>query len=142
MALAGLAALEPVEAIYLARQADASGNELDGRQRYRVRIPPGGLPLDGFWSLSAYERLADGRLFFTDNPIQRYAVGDRTPGLLRQPDGSIELWLQREPPSEPARRANWLPAPPGPTQLTLRAYLPQPALREGRAELPSLTRLA
>ena len=142
VALGGLAALEPVEAVYFSRTDDADGQPLDGSHRYRIQVPAGGLPLDGFWSLSVYERLPDGRLFFTENPIQRFAVGDRTPGLQANADGSIDLWLQREPPTSPGQRSNWLPAAPGPMQLSLRAYLPRPALRDGQAPLPSLTRLA
>ena len=142
MALGGLAALEPVEAVYLTRLADADGTLLDGGRRYRIRVPAGGLPLDGFWSLSVYERMPDGGLFFTDSPIQRYAVGDRTPGLQRQADGTLDLWLQRETPTDPAQRTHWLPAPPGPLQLSLRAYLPRPELREGRAALPTVVAVA
>ena len=56
-------------------------------------------------------------------------------------DGSIDLWLQRQPPADPVQLANWLPAPPGAMQLTLRAYLPRPALQQGRGELPTIERL-
>jgi hypothetical protein len=142
VALGGLAALPPVEAIYPIRERDDAGASLDGRRRYRVRIPPGGLPCDGFWSLTVYQREPDGRLFFADNPIGRYAIGDRTPGIVRAADGAMDIWLQHEPPTDPAAGAHWLPAPPGPMQLTLRAYLPHPALREGRLPLPTVTALA
>lgn len=141
VALGGLAALPPVEAIYPMREADDAGLPLDGRHRYRVRVGAAGVPCDAFWSLTVYERNRDGRLFFVDNSIDRYALGDRTPGLVRGADGSIDLWLQRDPPTDPAARANWLPAAAGPMALTLRAYLPRPALREGRAALPSVERL-
>jgi hypothetical protein len=140
-ALGGLAALEPVEAVYFSRELDAAGQPLDGQHRYRIRVPAAGVPSDSFWSLSVYERLPDGRLFFTDNPIQRYAIGDRTPGLRKNGDGSLDLWLQRVAPSGIDTAPNWLPAPAGPLQLTLRAYLPKPELREGRALLPSIERL-
>ena len=136
VALGGLAALEPAEAVYLSRETDVSGAVLDGQRRYRIRIPAAGVPSDAFWSLSVYERMPDGRLFFTENSGGRYAVGDRTPGLQRAADGSIDLWLQTQPPADEGQRANWLPAPPGPMQLSLRAYLPRPELREGRAALP------
>lgn len=142
VALGGLAALPPVEAIYPLRERDDAGDPLDGQRRYRVRIPPGGLPCDAFWSLTVYQREPDGRLFFADNPIGRYAIGDRTPGIVRAADGAMDIWLQRDAPADPAARANWLPAPPGPMQLTLRAYLPHTALREGRQLLPSVTVLA
>jgi len=142
IALGGLAALEPVEAVYATRNVDDAGERLDGRCRYRLRIASAGLPTDAFWSLSMYEATPDGRLFFTDNPIGRYTIGDRTPGLAHAADGALEVALEHAPPPEPAARANWLPAPAGPFILTLRAYLPRPALREWRTELPRLQRLA
>ncbi len=142
VALGGLAALEPAEALYLSRQVDGQGAPLDGAQRYRIRVPAGGVPCEAFWSLSVYERLPDGRLFYADNPIQRYAIGDRTAGLQRAADGSFDIWLQREAPTDAAARAHWLPAPAGPLQLTLRAYVPKPELLQGRAVLPRIERLA
>ena len=49
--------------------------------RFGTTLPtiPADVPVNSFWSLSLYERLPDGRLFFVDNPINRYAVGNRTP---------------------------------------------------------------
>lgn len=141
VALGGLAALPPIEAVYLSRQQDASGQALDGAHRYRVRIPPGGVPCQAFWSLSVYERMPDGRLFFIDHPGARYAIGDRSPGIGVGPDGAMDIWLQAGEPADAAQRANWLPIRPGPLHLTLRAYLPRPALREGTAVLPTLERL-
>ncbi|MEN9627113.1 MAG: hypothetical protein RJA10_339, partial [Pseudomonadota bacterium] len=142
VALGGLAALPPMEAVYLMRDIDDTGAPLDGTRRYRVRIPPGGVPCDAFWSLTMYQREADGRLFFVDNPIGRYAVGDRTPGIVRSADGSMDLWLQPQAPTDPAARANWLPSAAGPVAVSLRAYLPRLDLRQGRAALPTVERLA
>jgi hypothetical protein len=83
-----------------------------------------------------YEKDADGRLFFTDNPLKRYSIGDRTPGLQRRADGSVEVLLQHD---APADTRNWLPTPKGAYAITLRAYLPSEALRRGEAPLPTLT---
>ncbi len=138
IALGGLGGLEPVEAVYASRALDEQGRRFDGRRGHRLRIAPEGLPTDSFWSLSMYESMPDGRLFFTDNPIARYTVGDRTPDLRRSTDGAIEILLQHAEPPDPADRANWLPAPPGAFVITLRAYLPRPALREWRTPLPTI----
>ena len=140
VALGGLAALPPEEAVYLSRQTDSHGQILDGAQAWRIRMPSGGVPCDAFWSLSVYERMPDGRLFFAENPIGRFAIGDRTRGIEVQADGSMDIWLQRAEPTDPQRRRNWLPAPAGPLHLTLRAYLPKSALRDGTAELPTVAR--
>ncbi len=136
VALGGLAALEPAEAIYLGMDEGPDGRPLDGTRRYRLQVPAAGLDTDAFWSLSMYERLPDGRLFFVDNPIRRYAVGDRTRGLVRAGDGTLTLALQ---PDAPADAANWLPTPRGPFRLVLRAYQPRPSLLAGTAPLPSMT---
>ena len=140
VAMSGLAALPTVEAIYPSREHCDDGEPLVGTQRYRIQVPAGGVACDAFWSLSIYERMPDGRLFFTDNPINRYALGNRTPGVQRRADGSMDIWLQRDAPTDPAQRANWLPTPAGPFHLKLRAYLPQVALYEGRSPLPSVHR--
>ncbi len=140
VALRGIAALDTTETLYLSTFVDAAGATLDGGHRYRVRIPPGGLPARGFWSLTLYEVMPDGRFFFTPNPLGRYAVGNRTSGLKARDDGSIDLLVQHAAPAEGT--ANWLPAPVGPFRLTLRAYLPAPALVKGEVPLPQVERLA
>lgn len=141
VALGGLGALPPSEAIYLSAVADSSGAPLSGAARYRVRIPVQGIDARGFWSLSMYQVEPDGRFFFIDNPVQRYAVGNRTPGLVKNPDGSMDLHVQAQAPADAAQKANWLPAPAGAFRLTLRAYLPSPALAAGQAPLPTVERL-
>jgi len=133
VALRGIAALDSAETLYLGTFTDSTGQRLDGSRRWRVRIPPGGVPVRGFWSLTMYQVEPDGRFFFVDNPIGRYAVGDRTRGLKVGADGSIELLVQAE---RPADASNWLPAPNGPFRLALRAYLPDAALVDGPAPLP------
>jgi hypothetical protein len=137
VALTGLLALEPAEAMYFTAREDGAHHALTGTHVYRLHLPPGAIPVDGFWSLTMYEQDFDGRLVLVNNPIDRYAIGDRTPGLRRNRDGSIDIWIQRAEP-ERARRPNWLPAPPGPFVLTLRAYEPRLALRDGRFVLPPL----
>jgi hypothetical protein len=136
--LGGLAALEPAEAVYASRALDDAGERFDGRRRYRPTLPVDGLPTDSFRSLSMYEATPEGQLFFTANPIGRYAIGDRTPSLHRAADGSLEVAIQHDAPDDPAQRANWLPAPAGPFVLTRRAYLPRPELRDWRVPLPGV----
>ena len=102
----------------------------------RWRIPGDRpLPVDGFWSLSLYAPTPEGEFFFVENPIGRHAIGDRTPGLVRDPDGGVTLHLAHDDPGD-ARRANWLPAPAGPYDLILRCYLPAKELLDGRRRPP------
>jgi hypothetical protein len=141
VALSGLAALETAEATYLGCTTDESGQPLDGRNRYVLRFAPGQLPpAKAFWSLSMYEQMPDGRAFFTDNQLGRYAIGDRTKGLKTGADGALEIYMQHERPAA-EKEPNWLPAPAsGPIRLVLRAYEPQEALLDGRYHLPPVRR--
>jgi hypothetical protein len=90
------------------------------------------MPVEAFWSLSLYERTPDGRYFFADNPLRRYVIGDRSPGLRSNPDGTIDLYIQRRSPGVD-REANWLPAPSGPFMLSMRAYELMLELVSGRS---------
>lgn len=137
VAMNGLAALPREEAMYM-RPAVGPG-ELTGD--WRLRLPAGGIPLDGFWSLTMYEVDPAGQLWLVDNPLKRYAIGDRTPGLKVAADKSVELRLGPTDPG-PALRSNWLPAPrSGKFTVVLRTYLPRPALLDGRWKLPPLERV-
>ena len=131
VALMGLGALPVAEAMYMKAAGDDGAGLFTGDGLYRLSLPAQ-MPLDGFWSLSMYEATDDGQFFFTDNPLNRYAIGDRTPGLKRNADGSLDLWIGRTDPGGD-RTANWLPAPKsGPFAMYLRTYLPKAELLSGQ----------
>jgi hypothetical protein len=140
VALRGLLALPEKEAIYTRPVSDQKSRPLESGHRYRLRLPPGAPPVKGFWSLTAYRIEADGGLYFADNPIHRYSVGDRTDGLVRNADGGVDIFIQREKP-EGAEAANWLPIPDGPFVLIQRAYLPGEDFLAGRFRYPPIERL-
>lgn len=134
VALQGLGALPVAEAMYMKAAGDDGAGLFTGDGLYRLGLPAK-LPLDGFWSLSMYEATADGQFFFTDNPLKRYTIGDRTPGVKRNADGGLDIWIGRTDPGG-ERSANWLPAPKtGPFAMYLRAYLPRAELLDGRYRL-------
>nr|WP_256731400.1 DUF1214 domain-containing protein [Sphingomonas sp. dw_22] len=137
VALGGLGALPREEALYI-RALDAKGGSIfPAGTRWRLRLP-GALPLDGFWSLTLYRATPDGQFFFIENPIDRYAIGDRTPGLQRGQGGALDILISPDDPGT-AQRANWLPAPAAePYGLFFRAYLPRPDLLDGAYTLPRL----
>jgi hypothetical protein len=45
-----------------------------------------------------YERTPDGQSFFIENALHRYSIGNRTPGLRTNNDGSLDLWIGRDDP--------------------------------------------
>lgn len=115
--------LPAAEALYPNARTDVAGKELDGRNSYVLRFGKGQFPpVNSFWSVTMY--FAKGLM--VPNSIQRYSIGDRTPGLVTGPDGSLEIVLQRDKPRDPA--ANWLPAPNEPFMLMMRLYRPKQAV--------------
>ena len=103
---------------------DARGAKLSPQGRYELRFrrrraSPGGLVL-------VARRLYRARHNLIPNPARRYSVGDRTPGLARDPDGGLtstcspaRLGDKREP--------NWLPtSAEHPWFVILRMYRPRP----------------
>jgi hypothetical protein len=137
VALGGLGALPQTEAVYLSARTTGDGISLDGTEAHCLRIPPA-IPVGAFWSLSLYEIAPDGRLFFTANPVGRYAIGSETRSIVRDPDGGIRVRMQHAAPH--ASNTNWLPAPAGPFALTFRAYLPGRAFIDGGFEMPAVER--
>jgi hypothetical protein len=136
VASVGLGANTRAETIYPIALTDSRGCPLRGRHRYTLRFPRGELPPVGaFWSLTVY----DDDLFLAENPIDRYAIGDRTRGLRRGRDGSLTIHIQRQAPRG-AARANWLPAPRGRFRLALRLYEPRRSALTGRWVPPALLR--
>jgi hypothetical protein len=142
VARSGLAALPREEAMYMGAAGENGDGLYDGRKPWQLHFASGTLPpVRAFWSLSLYQRTPDGRFFFVENDLRRYAIGDRSPGLRKNADGSLDIWIGHDDPGD-ERRANWLPAPAGPFTLTLRAYLPDPALLSGKYRLPAVTSAA
>jgi len=123
------------EAAYAMVYVDGEGNELDGARGYELRFtnPP---PCRAFWSVTMYDT---PDFFLVANPIDRYSIGDRTPGLHTADDGSLTIVMAPDEPSEPERRANWLPTPAGTFRPILRMYEPDDAIFDGRYELPPIT---
>jgi hypothetical protein len=128
---------DPNESIYPAAVMDTDGALLNGAHRYRLKFGPGWLPpVDAFWSLTAYDSKTAQ---LTENPIRRYAIGDRTRGLLRGKDGSLEIILSATRPPEGLH--NWLPVPTGAFHLVARLYLPRAEALDGRYALPPVERI-
>lgn len=126
------------EAIYLSQQTEPDGTVLDGRHDWVLHFPAGQWPpVTLFWSITMYEL---PERFLVPNPINRFSIGDRTPGLKPDEDGGLTIYLQSENPG-PDKQSNWLPTPKGPFFFVGRFYGPKAEALEGRWTLPPLTKV-
>ena len=132
-ARAGLWGNHGYEAAYPMTYTDADGDQLDGRNRYTIKFDQDP-PVDAFWSITMYD-LPD--FYLVANPIDRYSIGDRTPGLRRDGDGSLTIVIQHE---QPADTSNWLPAPAAPFRPIMRLYQPQAAVLDRTYKIPPITK--
>jgi hypothetical protein len=133
----GLGANSTEDAVYPSAYTDSEGRALDSAARYRVHFARNQIPpVRAFWSLTVY----DERHLFAENPINRYAIGDRD-SLSYNSDGSLDIYVQREFP-EPEKQSNWLPAPmSGTFTLTMRLYWPKYQVMDGSWTPPLVERV-
>jgi hypothetical protein len=132
VALHGLGANIPADALYENTFTDVNGNQLDGNKSYVIHFPSGQTPpINGFWSVTVY----GPNELLVANPIQRYSAGSES-SLVPNPDGSIDILLQT---TLPAQQSNWLPTPAGPFSLTLRLYWPAQSVLNGTWTVPGVT---
>ena len=138
VAMVGLGANLPEDAMYPNTALDHRGKALNGQHRYRLHFAANSLPpVKAFWSITAYG--ADEYLI--DNPMQRFALGDRDP-LVFNADGSLDIWIQASPPDQKEAAANWLPVQIGaPFLLNARLYWPDDKALNGQWKMPVLERL-
>ena len=127
----GLGANLPEDAIYPLNLGDESGKPLDGANRYTIHFEEGATPpVRAFWSLTLY----DPEGFQVANALNRFAVSSWMP-FLYNADGSLDLYFQNDNPGKD-KEANWLPAPKGPFNLTMRLYSPVPDALTGKWDPP------
>ena len=129
------------EAAYPGVHEDADGEPLDGDRRDRPTLtsPP---PAEAFWSFTMYDTSYDGTAgYLVENPIGRYLINSTTDGLVRDDDGSLTVYIQHDEPDAPEGWANWLPAPAGPSCITLRIPVPDQSVIDGAWEPPPIERI-
>ncbi len=124
------------EADYDILWTDEHGDVLHGVNRYEL-VLPSAPQVGAFWSITMYD---SPDYYLVANPIDRYALGDRSPGLVTAPDGTITIYLQSESPGGD-KEPNWLPAPAGVFRPVLRCYLPGPEILSGSYKLPAVKKV-
>jgi hypothetical protein len=132
----GLGANLPEDAIYPLNLGDENGRPLDGASRYVLHFEKGATPpVNAFWSVTLYDK--DG--FQVANSLNRFAVSSWMPFKYNS-DGSLDLYFQSESPGKD-REANWLPAPKGGFNLTMRLYGPKSEALTGKWNPPAITQV-
>jgi hypothetical protein len=136
VAQVGLGANLPEDAIYPLNLFDDAAKPLDGSNKYTIHFDKADLPpVDAFWSITLYDK--DG--FQVANSLNRFAVSSWMP-FKYNTDGSLDLYFQNESPGAD-KEANWLPAPAGSFNLTMRLYAPQSAALTGKWNPPAVTKV-
>jgi hypothetical protein len=137
IAMTGLGANQPEDAIYPEIVTDADGNPLMGGVEYVLHFDKGEYPpVDAFASLTMYDK--DG--YHIANPINRFAIGDRD-ALKYNSDGSLDIYIQFESPGR-EKESNWLPSPKsGPLNMTMRLYAPKAQALDGRWNPPAVRKV-
>jgi hypothetical protein len=138
VALMGLGANQPEDAIYPICVADANGKPLNGTSKYVLHFAKDELPpVEAFWSVTMY----DSEGFQVANKLDRFAIGDRDQ-LKYNADGSLDLYLQHESPGA-EKESNWLPSPDkGVLGVTMRLYAPKVQAIDGRWSPPAVKQAA
>ena len=127
VALVGLGANLPEDAVYPLNLGDAEGKPLTGANKYLLHFAKSEIPpVEAFWSITLYDQHG----FQTANVLNRYAIGDRDE-LKYKADGSFDLYFQHESPGKD-KESNWLPAPSGDFNLCMRLYAPKGEVLDGR----------
>lgn len=135
VAQVGLGANLPEDAIYPLNLGDEAGRPLDGANNYTITFEKGATPpVEAFWSITLYDM--DG--FQVANSLGRFAVSSWMP-FTYDADGALTIYIQNESPGT-GKEANWLPAPKGPFNLTMRLYAPTSEALTGRWNPPAVTR--
>ena len=135
VAQVGLGANLPEDAIYPLNLGDESGKPLDGANKYTITFEKGAAPpVNAFWSITLY----DPEGFQIGNVLNRFAVSNWMP-FKYNADGSLDIYFQNENPGKD-KEANWLPAPKGGFNLTMRLYGPKSEALTGKWNPPPVVR--
>ena len=136
VAQVGLGANVPQDAIYPLNLGDETGKPLDGASKYTLHFNKDDAPpTQAFWSVTLYG--PEG--YQVPNPLNRFAVSSWMP-FKYNADGSLDLYFQNESPGAD-KETNWLPAPKGPFNLTMRVYAPRSEALTGKWNPPPVTRV-
>ncbi|MEE3392559.1 MAG: DUF1214 domain-containing protein [Lachnospiraceae bacterium] len=142
VSLHGWGANIPEDSAYATASADTSGDPFDSAKKYKIHFKKDGYPHAAvFWSMTLY-----GERYLAENRIGRYSFNtyDLEDGrLVKNDDGSLDIYISREEPESAKEKTNWLPAPlhEDTFSVSIRIYWPDEVTLQGRWEGPVINEI-
>jgi hypothetical protein len=122
-AQAGIYGNDAVEAMYPMTKTLADGEPLDAsKHNYTLTFAKDQFPpVNAFWSVTMYDGKSQ---LLIKNPINRYLLNSPMLPQMKNADGGVTLYIQKESPGA-EKEGNWLPAPNDLVYLVMRLYWPK-----------------
>lgn len=143
-ALGGWGANIPEDSAYGVAFTDSEGNVLTNKNNYVLHIEPDGYPHAAvFWSVTLY---GEPSHYPVKNKISRFALNTydvEDSIVLKNEDGSLDIYVSKDEPEDVLQRRNWLPAPSDEEHytLTLRIYWPDEDTLNGKWIAPVIRKI-
>ncbi|MCY1483568.1 hypothetical protein D9M68_171490 [compost metagenome] len=120
---------------YMLTIHDKDGNDLQGGNTYRLRIPANP-PVRQYWSVVAYDRATHALI----RDMPRSSRASNMPDLQKNQDGTLDIWFGPKAPA--GKESNWVPTQAdGAFELLFRFYGPQQPLFDKSWVLPDLEKV-
>jgi hypothetical protein len=120
---------------YLINIKDKDGESYDGARTYRLRVPPN-VPVEQYWSLTAYDRDTHALI----KNVDRASRASNSAEVKRRADGSVDLYVAPKAPA--GQDTNWIPTDPARKfELMFRLYGPKQELFEKKWALPDVEKV-
>jgi hypothetical protein len=117
---------------YLMAIKDADGLPFEGAATYRLTVPADA-PVKQYWSATIYDRATHALI----RGMQRSSVSSQSPGLVRNADGSVDVYFGPQPPTGQAD--NWVPTNrDGDFEVLFRFYGPEQPVFDKTWRLPDI----
>jgi hypothetical protein len=114
--------------------SDKDGKRFDGGSNYRLNVLANP-PIRLYWSATVYDRATHALI----REMPKSAVSSLTPGLMKNADGSIDVYFGSKAP--PGKEANWVPTKiDGGFEVMFRFYGPEKPLFDKALKLPDIAR--
>jgi len=121
---------------YLMSVSDEAGNPLDGKNTYRLTVPPDA-PVKQYWSATAYDRETHALI----RGMTRASRASNSPDVQKNGDGSIDVYFG--PKAPPSKDSNLVPTDPQRQfEVLFRFYGPEKSLFDKTWVLPDMEKVS